>query len=220
MNEKKLQPEPFNAEAFWREINPVLRQGTREMLIGRRDKEALVAAYDRMDREINEVVEEHSPPQEILDQLMAKLKDRVRVVGRIMKANNIDPSGYWETETIGVSRIILRAIGAPEAHLFRVDRVKQHAAEALMMGNFSLEGAERFLDHLGTFDCKDLKSLLSKMQDRPSHADFLRFLERFGTESAAKAATSAISGLMPESKPVRLAKVIQLPVAKRMMQHI
>jgi len=216
---ERLEPDIFDHSGFWQQINPILKQGTKDMLLSTRDKEALVAAYDKMDREVNDVVENFSPPKEILGQLMNKLKDRVRVVGRIMKANNIDPSGYWETETIGVSRIILRAIGADERDLFRVDRVKQQAIEALMSGNFSRGGAERFLDHLGTFDCKDLKSMMSTMQDRPSHIDFLSFLQKFGTQSTVKAAAAAMNSLVPETKTLRLAKVIPFP-QQRQMQHI
>lgn len=222
MNEiNRSQSGAFNDKAFWQEINPILRQGTKDMLLSRRDKEALVAAYDAMDRRINEVVESHSPPEEVLSQLMSKLKDRVRVVGRIMKANNIDPSGYWQTETIGVSRVVLRAIGAPEESLFRVDRVKELAIDAMTMGPFSRDGAERFIDHLGTFECRDLRTLLSKLQDRPSHVDFLRFLQRYGTDSAARAATGTLSMLAPEAKPVKLAKVIAFPTpSRRQAQHI
>lgn len=219
-NYKIAQGEPFNDKAFWNEVNPVLAEGTRAMLLNSRDKEALVAAYDEMDSSIGEIVERMSPPTQLLVELRDKLKDRVSLVGKVMKANGIDPSGYWETDTLRVSITLMKAIGAGERDVFRVDRVKQDVIEALASGNFTREGAEKLLFELATFGSKNLKEMLSNLDDRPNHVELLRFLQKNGTEGAARAASNALDSLMPEAKPVRLAKVLQFPVAKRQLAHI
>jgi hypothetical protein len=221
MEKSIVQRESFNDRAFWNEINPVLSEGTRQMLLNSRDKNALVAAYDDMDGSIGEIVERLAPPTELLHELRNKLKDRVSLVGKVMKANGIDASGYWETDTMKVSIILLKAVGATERDVIHVDRVKQDAIETLASGNFTKEGAERLLFELATYGSKNLKDLLSNLDERPNHVELLRLLQKTGTESAARAAINALNALVPEAKPVKLAKVIDFPVAAaRQMRHI
>lgn len=220
MENYSIQLESFNEKAFWNEINPVLAEGTRQMLLNSRKKEALVAAYDEMDGAIGEIVDRRSPPSKILQELRNKLKDRVSLVGKAMRANGIDPSGYWETDSLKLSVMLLKAIGATERDIFHVDRVKQDAIEALASGNFTREGAERLLFELSTYGSKNLKELLSNLDERPNHIELLRFLQKNGTESAAKAATNALNMIVPEEKPVRLAKVLQFPQIQKRIQHI
>ncbi|HSB46456.1 MAG TPA: hypothetical protein VLD37_00465 [Candidatus Bilamarchaeum sp.] len=216
-----VQRESFNERAFWNEINPVLAEGTRQMLISSRRKEDLVAAYDEMDGAIGEIVERLSPPERLLEDLRCKLKDRVSLVGKVMKANGIDASGYWETDTVKVSLMLLKAIGATGKDIIHVDRLKQDAIEALAQGNFTKEGAERLLFELATYGSKDIRELLSNLDERPNHVELLRFLQKNGTGSAAKAAGNALAMLTPEAKPMKLAKVIEFPVAARQpMRHI
>jgi hypothetical protein len=220
MNQSFVQGESFNDRAFWNEINPILAKGTREMLINSRTKESLVAAYDSMDDSLGEVMERLSPPHNIHQEVRDKLKDRVSLVGKIMKASGIDPAGYWETDTLKVAVMLLKALGAMETDIVHVGRVKQDVIEALSQGNFTQVGAEKFLLELATFEPKNLKDLLSNLDDRPNHIELMRFLQKNGTESAAKAASNALGMLVPESKPMKLAKIIQFPVIQRKAQHI
>lgn len=204
----------FDEAAFWHEANAVLAKGTREMLINARDKGSLESAYDRMDNALGALVEGMSPPEQVREELNAKLTDRLRLVGRMMRAGDIDAGKYWEADMKSVAMIVLTAFGKTKTSVFRIDNIVENAMDTLCEGNFTREGAGRLLAEFSTFGSKDLKRLLSKLEETPSHMEFLKLLCAKGTVKARNAAQKAMSCLMPiEAKPVPMATVIPMPMA-------
>jgi len=213
----------FDSHSFWNEANAVLARGTREMLLNARDKEGLVAAYDRMDNALGELVSKTDTPEDVKEQLNNKLNHKLNLVGKIMKARNIDAKAYWEADMKSVAMIVLKALGKTRTDVFRIDRIVEDAKEALCEGNFSIDGAGRLLAELSTHDCKELKQLLSKLEDTPSHMEFMKLVCEKGTKKARGMAQKAMAGIMPpvlENKPKPLARVIQMPMLATVRQPL
>ncbi len=206
----------FDEAAFWREVNPVLVRGTREMLLNARDKDGLISAYDNMDYALGELVGRFSPPAEVKDRLNGKIEDRIKVIGRILKANEIDASHHWDADMKRVSVVVLKSLGYEG--VFRLDSIVEDAANALCQGNFTNEGAKKLLAELASSDAKNLKGLLRDLDESPTHMDFLRLLSEKGTPAAKRAAGKAMCSALPAEKPIRLARVIEIPMAVRNQQ--
>jgi hypothetical protein len=202
----------FESQAFWQEANAVLARGTREMLFNARDKNGLEAAFDRMDCALGELVGRREPPEGVKEELNQKLNDRIRLVGRMMKASNIDAKSYWEADMKSVAMVVLKAFGRTRTDVFRIDRIVENAADTLCEGNFTREGAGRLLAELSVYGCKDLRKLLAKLEDTPSHMEFLKLVCEKGTNKAKAAAEKALSGLMPVMELKPMAKVIPMPM--------
>ncbi|MEW6035859.1 MAG: hypothetical protein AB1529_04560 [Candidatus Micrarchaeota archaeon] len=208
----------FDEAAFWHEVNPVLARGTREMLNHARDKDALISAYDKMDYALGELVGRFSPPAEVKDRLNGKIEDRIKVIGRILKANEIDASQHWDADMKRVSIVVLKSMGYEG--IFRIDTVVEEAANALCQGNFTNEGAKKLLAELASSDAKSLRGLLMDLDDTPGHMDFLRLLSEKGTPAAKRAAGKAMCSALPAEKPIRLARVIEMPMVARSQQTL
>ncbi|MCI0503491.1 hypothetical protein L0Y65_02150 [Candidatus Micrarchaeota archaeon] len=206
----------FDSQSFWQEANAVLARGTREMLINARDKGALVEAYDRMDEALGGLVSEMEPPESVKEELNGKLTDRIRLVGRMMKASDIDAKTYWQADMKSVAMVVLKALGKTRGSVFRIDRLVEQAQDSLCEGNFTRDGAGRLLAELSTYSCRELKQVLAKLEDTPSHMEFLKLLADKGTKKAKAMAQKTMAGLMPvampEIKPMQCAKVIQMPM--------
>lgn len=216
----------FDGRLFWQEANAVLARGTREMLVNARDKAGLEAAYDRMDEALGEIVERHNPPAGVKEDLNSKLTDRIRLIGRMMKANDIDVKTYWEADMKSVAMIVLKALGRTRKDVFRIDRLVEDAAEALCEGNFTRDGAGRLLAELSAHNCKELRQLLAKLEDTPSHMEFLHLLSRKGTMKAKGMAKKAMALIMPppepQGRPKPMANVIKMPmlaVVRQPLRH-
>jgi hypothetical protein len=205
--------EGYDRPTFWREANTVLAEGTREMLLNARDKEGLLSAFDRMDYKLGEVVGRWDPPANVRAELNKKLEDRIALLGRVMRAGNVHAEQYWDADMKRVSYVVLKAIGRTGAGVVRLETIVSDAMGALCEGNFTREGAQRLLLELSTFGCKDLGSLLSSLEDSPSHMEFLRFLSRNGMPKAQAAARKVLNNLVP-SEPKVMARVIALPAAR------
>jgi ferritin-like metal-binding protein YciE len=205
----------FDSQSFWQDANAVLARGTREMLINARDKDGLVAAYDRMDVALGELVSKTAPPESVKEDLNHKLNDRISLVGKMMKASNIDARIYWEADMKSVAMVVLKALGKTRNQVFRIDKIVEDAEAAICEGNFTKEGAGRLLAELSVYNCKELKSLFAKLEDTPSHMEFLELVCEKGTKKARMMAEKAKAGIMPqvlENKPKPLARVIQMPM--------
>ncbi len=200
---------PFDKPGFWREANSILFEGTREMLINIKDKNELVAAYDRMDWSLGEMVERWQPPEEAKAELHAKLNDRLSFIGRKMKNDNIDPATYWVREEKRVSIILLSAAGV-RSHEMRLDRLTEAAAAVLSGGsNLTQEGAERLIREFASYDCRNLGDMMGNVREDPNHMELLSFLKRNGTPRAQAEAQRAMNRMLPE-EPKRLAVVIEM----------
>jgi hypothetical protein len=210
----------FDGRAFWHEANAVLAKGTREMLINARDKDGLVAAYDRMDEALGALVERMGPPEKVREDLNFKLNDRICLVGRMMKAGNIDVETYWGADMKKVAMLVLKALGRTRSQVFRIDRLIEDATDALCEGNFTKDGARRLLAELSAYDCKDLKSLFSKLDDGPSHMGFMKLVSESGTAKARKAAKAAIESLAPSATIRPLAKVMPVRMLAQVRQPL
>ncbi|MFH0737209.1 MAG: hypothetical protein V1827_00520, partial [Candidatus Micrarchaeota archaeon] len=70
----------FDPRSFWQEVNPVLRQGGREMLDFASDKAELIDSYNRMDRSLARLVEMYNPPEYVRMQLLARINDKVDIL--------------------------------------------------------------------------------------------------------------------------------------------
>ncbi len=187
----------FDMRGFWQEANSILFEGTREMLINVRDKASLVAAYDRMDWSLAEMVDRWQPPEELKAELHSKLNDRLSFIGRKMKSDNIDPTTYWAKEEKKVSIAILAAAGVPSEQM-RLDRLTQTAAAVLSGGsNLSRERAEGLVREFASYECRSLRDILDNVRDEPNHMEFLRFLVRNGTKRASAQAQRTIDRMVP-----------------------
>ena len=215
----------FDREAFWQEANAVLAKGTREMLINARDKDGLEGAFDRMDGALGELVGRAKPSEGVKEELNQKLNDRIRLVGRMMRAGSIDAKTYWEADMKSVAMVVLKAFGKTRMDVFRIDRIVESATDTLCEGNFTREGAGRLLAELSTYGCKDVRQLFAKLEDTPSHMEFLRLACEKGTKKTRAAAERAMNGLVPvvETKPMGvMAKVIPMPMvvlARQPLRH-
>jgi hypothetical protein len=212
----------FDGQSFWHQAEAVLARGTREMLINAGDRKALVAAYDRMDEALGELVETSRPPECVKAALFARMEERIRVVGDTLRAEHIDVKSYWEADMKSVAIVVLKALG--RTGNIRLDRVVEDAATALCEGNFSGRGARRLLAELSTYGCKDLGQLVYRLEDTPCHMDFLRLLKAKGTGKAVDMAQKAMDRMTPEAQavPVQLAKVIRMPdpaIARKPLRH-
>jgi len=206
----------FDSRLFWQEANAVLARGTREMLINAKDKEAFLSAFDKMDNALGEIVERLNPPEQEREDLNTKLSKRTELVKEIMKARGIDANKYWEAEMKSVAMIVLKALGKTRKEVFRIDNLVGDAANALCEGNFTRDGAKRLMAELSAYNCKDLRQLLSKLEDTPSHMDFLRLLCENGTKKSKSMAETTMACLlpnaMPEKRRMQYANVIQMPM--------
>ncbi len=202
----------FDSGTFWQEANAALALGTREMLLHAREKEGLLSAYDRMDCSLGEIVGRHSPPEHAREELNRKLRDRISLVGRMMRAANIDAERYWDDGMKSVSMLVLKALGKTRGKVFAIDNLVGDAVDALCEGNFTQEGARRLLAELSTYECDNVRQLTRRLGDSPGHTDFLRLLSDKGTRAAKKAAESALASLSPAQDLKPLARVIPMPL--------
>ncbi len=215
-------PDPgFDSRGFWQEANAILAQGTREMLLSARNKDSLISAYDRMDEGLGELVSRMNPPEKAREELNFKLNDRICMVGRIMKASNIDAESYWSADMKRTAMIVLKALGKSRNRVFRIDRLVEDAGEALSEGNFTRDGARRLIAELSAYECKDLRGLLSNLNDSPTHMEFLRTLSEKGTPKARRAARAMMEGMLPEAeKPKPVARVIPIAMAAALRSQL
>ncbi|MFH0884197.1 MAG: hypothetical protein V1861_00625 [Candidatus Micrarchaeota archaeon] len=212
----------FNSKAFWQEANAWLAKGTREMLINARDRDGLEAAYDRMDEALGGLVERQNPSEGVKEELNQKLNDRIRLVGRMMNASNIDARIFWEADMKSVAMVVLKAFGRTRTEVFRIDRIVENATDTLCEGNFTREGAGRLLAELSVYGCKDVRQLFAKLDDTPSHMEFLKLACEKGTKKAKAAAEKTLNGLMPAMTLKPLAKVMPMPmlaVVRQPLRH-
>jgi hypothetical protein len=202
----------FDEKVFWAHANGILHAGTSEMLQNRRHQAALEAAFERMDGEIQVLVERFRPTKEVQSQLCMKMKNIIKTVGNKLVDEDVDTSKYWETERRKVSGILLKAIGSDEKVVpidRTLDQSEKRAIAALCKGNFSADGARRIIGELAAYDCKSIKQVVARMSNSPNHMELLRFLREKGTENTQKIAAKAMDMMVPaEDKPVRLAKII------------
>jgi len=204
--------ERFDSAAFWQEANSALARGTREMLLSAREKDGLVLAYDRMDNALGDIVERHSPPEMAREELNRKLRDRISLVGRMMRAANIDVERYWDSDMKSVSMLLLKSLGKTRGKIFAIDSLVEDAVDALCEGNFRPEGAKRLLAELSTYQLKNVRELASKLGESPGHMELLRLLSEKGTAKAKLAARGVLDSMMPtDLKP--MAKVIPIQMA-------
>jgi len=211
----------FNERAFWGEANVALAKGTREMLLNAKDKDALFAAYDRMDCALGDLVERMDPHYAVREQLYRKVEDRIAILSRMLENRGVDVGNKWETDMKKVAVIVLKAFGKTEG-LLSIPKLVDNAADALCEGNFTRQGAVVLMAEMSTYRCKGLVSMLRHMQDSPSHMDFLKLLEKEGVPAAKKAARNSLDRLMPMEtmvatikEPARMAKVIPIDSIRR-----
>jgi hypothetical protein len=201
----------FDRESFRREAGSILFEGTREMLLNIKDKEGLIASYDRMDCALAELVDRWSPPADLVKELHAKLEDRVNFIGRKMKT---EPSSFWKTEGRKVSLVILKAGGFTSRDL-RLDRLVEDAVELLAeKTNLTAEGARRLIHVFATAECKSVSDILANMDESPNHMELLKFLREEGTPKARAEAQRAFERMVPSERK-QLAVVIDFPRQNR-----
>ncbi|MFN7990678.1 MAG: hypothetical protein U0R44_00815 [Candidatus Micrarchaeia archaeon] len=202
----------FDATAFRREAGAILHDGTAEMCRNRRDKDALVAAYQRMDTELAKLVERYAPPAELVEELDYKLKERMSEIGRTIKGDEVDTSAYWAKEKRAVAIAVLRATGrlksVPGLHLVHEEAVGLICEKS----NLARSGAERLLREFAVNDCRKLRDMLDNIVESPNHLEFLRFLEREGTPKTKKSVSALIARMVPEERKM-MAVVLEFPRA-------
>src|SRR4030095_6334001 len=132
----------FDAQVFWAEANSILAKGTRAMLINCRNQQGLEEAFNDMDLKLSDLIEVAQPPQEIVQSLDRKVRDRLGLVRNMMRSKNIDTDKLWSLEKKKIALIILKAVGH-ESEMPRLDTLVSDTAEFLTKGNFTKSGAER-----------------------------------------------------------------------------
>ena len=209
----------FDSHGFWQEANSALAQGTREMLLNARDKAGLVAAYDRMDESLGEIVARHRPPESARAELSNKLGHRISLVARIMHTQGIDANSYWDAEMKSAAMLVLKSLGLTKKKVVRIDDVVGDAIKALCKGNFTQQGASKLLAEISTFECTSVRALVGSLGESPGHMDFLGLLSQKGTAKAKAAARQAMCNMMPKVELPR-AKVLMLPMMAQPRQPL
>ena len=196
----------FDSLSFWQEVNPVLLRGGQEMLNSATDKHELLESYNRMDKSLAELVERYDPPENARMRLLARINDKIELLKRRLKKEEIDGSRYFEEGMTKTCVLVLKALGKTRRRVVAIDRLMDDAAAALCEGNFTEQGAKQLLTDMSLKSPKDFRGMLSGLSDKPREMEFLRLLVKKGVPKARMMAEETMSKMMPKIESVRFAR--------------
>lgn len=203
----------FDEPSFRQKVEGVLGEGLAAMIENVRSNERVWGIYEDMDIRLAVIVRDTGATADAADWARKMTVETLQSFRKAADERGVDTSKNWNSEIARVSVIILKAIGQMDNSVIHLDKLKEAAINAMTQrANFDREGAEMLIDELSPLGCKDLHSLLMRLDDSPNSMEFIRFIERNGTRQAIDMASKAGFLALPRERKMMHAPINDSPI--------